>query len=891
MWYRNMSMSAIRQAGARVLSLFRGEALDREFDKEAQSHLDLAVEDYERRGMTPAEARRLARVDFGAVEAMKDAHRDARGFAWLDGILYDLRFALRSLRRDRWFTFTAIVMLALATGLNVTAFALMDTMLFRGFPLVTRNDRLLYMQERSPQGLCCLSYADFEDWRAQAKSFEGMGFIGGNVISFRDGNGRALDAVAVTISTNAFSLLGVRPLLGRDFVPSDEFQGAPRVAILSYPFWADRFGGRTDIVGHMVQIDKEPATIVGVMPDGFGFPNRESLWMPLAQSAELRQRQPGGYMAFGRLADGANAAGARAELETISRRLAAAYPATNRDVVPRVDTYSQFFIGPDAATIYGSVWAAAWFVLLIACANLANLTLARTIGRSREFSTRIALGAGLWRMIRQILTENVLLAGAGGALGWWIAKWGIRTWATATESQYQIFDYTVDYSTLAYLVAISLGAALLFGLAPVFQVLRLDVNGTLKGDARGTTHGVRAKYLSAALVAVQMALSVVLLSGSGILARSLLNIVNADVGVRAPEKMLIGSATLPNDKYSTPEARSAFFDGLKLRVAAIPGIESVAIGTPPPVGNPGATPFELEGEALDAARRPTVAVVRSGSGYFHVMGTTVMGRDVSDADGPEALPVIIVNRSFAEKYWPGQDPLGKRLRLFQGSVAGQWRAVVGVTTNIMQGNPTRQTFPPVAYVPFRQLPAGYGVVFARISLPFTRLAPAVRTEVGRLDADVTLDDLSTLKESLGFRRDRMDLEHAELGKYSAVAPIFAVIALLLAAVGLYAVIAHSVSQRTKEIGIRMALGGAAAEIRGLIFREGMRPVAVGLILGLAASLGVNRLLQSQLVGVSPYDPVTLAAAPAVLILVALLACQIPSRRAMRVDPAVALRHD
>jgi predicted permease len=375
--------------------------------------------------------------------------------------------------------------------------------------------------------------------------------------------------------------------------------------------------------------------------------------------------------------------------------------------------------------------------------------------------------------------------------------------------------------------------------------------------------------------------------------RSLLNIVNADIGVRAPEKILIGSATLPSDKYSTPEARRAFFDGLKLRLAAIPGIESVAIATPVPVQNPGVTPFELEGQgqALDAARRPTVAIVRSGSGYFQVMGATVTGREFSDSDGPDALPVAIVNRSFAEKYWLGQDPSGKRLRLFQGSVAGQWRTVVGVTTNIMQANPIRQTFPPVAYVPFRQLPSGHGVVFARMSLPFTQLAPAVRTEAGKLDADVTLDDLSTLKASLGFRRDFMDLEHAELGKYSAVAPIFAVIALLLAAIGLYAVIAHSVNQRTKEIGIRMALGGAAADIRRLIFREGMRPVAAGLILGLAASLGVNRVLQSQLVGVSPYDPVTLAAAPAVLILIALLACQIPSRRAMRVDPAVALRHD
>jgi putative ABC transport system permease protein len=885
-------LSALKQACARLVSLFQRDALDGEFDEEAQLHLDLAMEDYVQRGMPEAEARRLARIKFGGVEASKDAHRDSRGLAWFEGVLNDLHFALRGLRRDRAFTVTSVATLALAIGLNVTVFAVMNAMLFRGFPLVKRNDRLVYMQERYPSQICCMSYPDFEDWRAQAKSFEGIAFIAAKQITFSEGDERALDTPTTTTSVNAFGLLGVRPLLGRDFAPADEKPGAPPVAILSYRFWALRFDKRAEIVGHKVRIDNVPATVIGVMPEGFDFPMQRNLWMPLVHSAELQHRGPGGYLAVGRLAEGVTVAGARAELETINRRLAAAYPATNRDVVPRVETYSQFFIGPNAPVIYGSLWAAAWFVLLIACANLANLTLARTLGRSREFSTRMALGAGHWRMVRQTFAESVLLASVGGALGWWIAKWSVRTWATATESLYQILDYSLDYRTFTYLIAISIAAALLFGLVPIGRARQLDVNGILKGDARGATQGFRGKYFSAVLVAGQMTLAVVLLSGAGILVRSLSNIVNAEAGVSAPEKVLIGSVAVRRVKFSSPESRVAFFDRLKLRLLAIPGVESVSMASTVPPTGPGSIPFELEAQPVGGRGRPAVMTVASAPDYFRIVGATaVAGRDFTDADQPATLPVAIVNQSFVAKYWPGQDPLGKRLRMVRQDKPDEWRTIVGVVSNIMTGDPTRQTFKPVVYVPYRQQPFATMFFLARTGPPPMQLAAAIRADVEKLDTDLTLGNFSTLKASFAFRADWMDLEHVELGKYAAVAPIFAVIALLLAVVGLYAVVAHSVRQRTKEIGVRIAIGATTGDIRRLIFREGMLPVAAGLILGLTLSLAVNRILQSQLVGVSPYDPVTLAAAPILLILVALLACEIPSRRAVHVDPAVALRHD
>jgi putative ABC transport system permease protein len=881
-------MSVVRQAGTRLLSLFLKRDLDREFDAEARSHIAFAIEDYVQRGIPLAEAQRLARVSFGSIEASKDAHRDSRGLPWLEGIFYDLRFALRGLKRDRAFTLAAIAMLALAIGLNVTVFTVMNTMLFRGFPLVKKNDRLVYIQERFPSGRCCLSYPDFEDWLAQAHAFEGMAFVGGARITFSVGEGRPVDTSATTVSANAFGLLGVTPLVGRDFAAADEAAGAPPVVILNHRFWVSRFGKRADIAGLAIHINGAPASIVGVMPEGFGFPEQQNLWMPVAHTPELNQRGPGGYMAVGRLRDGASVQEARTELGIINRRLEEAWPATNRGVVPHVETWSKVFVGPDAPVIYGSLWAAAWFVLLIACANLANLTLARTIGRWREFSTRIALGAGRARLVRQILAESLTLASVAGTVGWGIAKWSVRAWAVATWSRYQVLDYTTGSGTVAYLVAISVGAAVVVSLAPISRVLQ----GGARSDARGVTQGLRAKHLAGLLVAGQMVLAVVLLSGAGVLVRSLLNIVRAETGVRNPEKVLAGLVILPSDKYPGPAARLTFFDRLEARVRSVPGIEAESMSGSIPVDSGNLQTFEIEGRPGSPGREESAQFITAGSDYFRVMGATALsGRDFNGGDRVSALPVAVVNQSFVAKFRPGEQPVGKRLRAMDRNRPGEWRTVVGVVPNIMQGDATRQHFQPLIYVPFRQEPTAAAFFFARTAGPPSQVAHAVRAEVQQLDPDAILEDLTTLKASFGFQRDRMDLEHAELGKHAAVAPIFAAIALLLAVIGLYAVMAHSISQRTKEIGIRMAIGAAREDIRRMIFRDGMWPVAIGMIAGVAVSLAVNRVLQSQLVGVSPYDPVTMAGAPVLLILVALAACHIPARRAMNVDPAVALRHD
>jgi putative ABC transport system permease protein len=528
--------------------------------------------------------------------------------------------------------------------------------------------------------------------------------------------------------------------------------------------------------------------------------------------------------------------------------------------------------------------------LLIACANLANLTLVRTIGRWRDFSTRIALGAGQGRMMCQILIDSLILAGAAGALSWWLTHWSVRTWAAATASRYLALDYRVDSGILAYLVAISVAAAILCTVAPILRVVRLSVSGALRDDARAVTQNLRAKRLAAALVAGQVALAIVLLTGAGVLVRSLLKIVNAEIGVRDPERILVGSVRLPPDDYATPATRLGYFDRLDAQLRTVPSIAEASVASHMPVNWVPSLTFETEGRPRQSDDGASAQFLTAGSNYFRVLGVrTISGRAFNDRDDAEALPVAIVNQSFADRFWPDEEPVGKRLRTTDRNSPGPWRTVVGVIPNIMQvpsGDQTRQHFTPLVYVPFRQQPLARALdnggqsfrganLLVRASVPVTQVAQAVRAEVQRIDPNVILEDFATLEANIAFDRDRMDVKHGELGKHAAAAPIFALMALLLAAIGLYAVLAHSVSQRTKEIGVRMAIGAASQDIRQLIFREGMRPVTLGLIVGLTASLAANRILQSQLVGVSPYDPVTLTTAPAVLILVALLACQIP----------------
>jgi putative ABC transport system permease protein len=437
---------------------------------------------------------------------------------------------------------------------------------------------------------------------------------------------------------------------------------------------------------------------------------------------------------------------------------------------------------------------------------------------------------------------------------------------------------------------VALGAAVVITLAPISRLWWLDVNGDLKGESRGATISLRAKRLSAALVTGQMTLAIVLMSGAGVLGHSLWNVLSAPIGVEAPENVLIGRFELPRANYPTPESRSAFFDSLRTRLAATPGIESAAVASARPTDDYEPRPVELEEQVGSLHSAPVIA---SAPDYFQTLGAPVLtGRDFNDADQPTATPVAIVNKSFADALFPSRSAVGQHIRLYvkREPAPGEWRTIVGVVSDVMQNDTFRQRFRPVVYVPFAQEPTSPAWFFARANV-FDGLAPAVRAEAGRVDAGLEILDFTTLEASLGFGLTQGRDEFAALSKQAVVAPIFAGIALLLAAIGLYAVVARSIGQRTKEIGVRMTLGAAPQAIRQLVLFEGMAPVAAGLVLGLAASFAVNRVLQSQLVGVSPHDALTLTVAPLILTLVALLGCLLPLRQAVRVDPMVALRQD
>ena len=799
-------------------------------------------------------------------------------------LLGDIRLSFRTLMKNPGFTAVAVTMLALGIGVNATVFTVTNAVLFKGFPFVDRNDRIVYI---SGPYACCVSYPDFEDWRAQAKSFEGMAVVHGIGIILSDKSGFPERYEATEVSAGTFQLIGQSPILGRDFTSSDETPGAAPVAILSYGFWENRFGKDPSIIGRTVRMNGAPTTVIGVMAQGFSFPQRQALWVPLVPTPNVQRREARDlWFVFGRMAEGVTIESARAEMKTIGSRLANAYPLTNQDFFPVVQNFHEFFIGRNATMIYGSMWGAVGFVLLIACANLANLLLARAINRSREISVRIALGAGRWRIIRQLLVESVMLSTMGGVFGWWIAQWGVRAYEIAMiqKSPWMIVDYTMDYRVLGYLIAISIGTGLLFGLAPASRLLKLDVNATLKDGGRGATGGGRAKKLSSLLVIGEMALAVVLLAGAGVMIRSFLKVYTSDVGV-STANTLIAYVGLPAANYPRPEAQISFYDRLKTRLEAIPGVESIAIADRLPTSGTRRLPYEIAGAAaVDERRRPRLAALVISPAYFQTLGAAVLaGREFHDADGVSGVPVVIVNERFADNFWPGEDPLGKRLRLFEGATPEAWLTVVGVVSNIVQNDATRQEFSPLIYLPYRQKPAATMWVLARTRVPPGGLATAFRREVQALDADLPIYGPFAMAERLEV--------YSNSRFYGVLFLMFAAIALLLASIGMYTVIAHSVSQRTQEIGIRIAIGATARDIRKLVLTQGMLPLGIGLTLGLAASIAVNRVLQAELVQVSPADPLALVFASAALVLSDTLGCLIPARRAMRVDHVVALRHE
>ena len=805
-------------------------------------------------------------------------------------ILEDLRFGLRTLVKNPGFTAVAVTALALGIGVNATVFSLANAVLYKNLPF-PNSDRVLYIVATNPtraHSKGALSYPDFLDLKAQLKSFDAIGASNEVSANISDGTISPEGYHGARITTNTFSLLGPKPLAGRDFLPSDGEPGAQPVAILSYKVWENRYGKDLSVIGRTVRIDEEPTTIIGVMPSRLDFPRETEVWKPFIPGADHTKRENRWFTVYGHISDHATLKSSSAEVGGIMQRNAAEYPITNKNLGGRVIDYNEYFAGneSDIGTVFRAMLGAVGFVLLIACANVANLQLARAVSRTREISIRVALGAGRWRIIRQLLVESLMLSIAGGAIALVLAFWGVRTFdhVVANLGKPESLDFTMDLRAFLYLGAISIGTGLLFGLAPAMRLSKLDVNTSLKDGGRGSSGGGRGKYLSGLLVVVEMALAVVLLAGAGLMIRSFMNSYRGDLGIRN-ENILTMVIDLPTKHY-TPDQQKAFFDRLKARLDTVPGIEVSTVTSNIPLTGAWNFAYEIDGEPQpDSRRRPNVDAIITYPDYFRVMGDELIaGRDFMAADGTPSALNIIVNRQAAETFWHGENAIGKRLRLYKKDVPQPWLTVVGIAPNIASQNQARSKRGALVYLPYGLEKDSSPFVAARTSVPPSTLKEVFRREVQALDIDLPAGNLRTMDEQL----ERQNWPYRVFGSLFA---IFAVIALGLASVGLYAVIAHSVNQRTQEIGVRIALGARDRNILTLVFSQGMTQLVIGLVVGLAAALAVTKVLKSLLVDVSPSDPMTFVSATLILSLAAGLGCLIPARRAMRVDPIEALRHE
>jgi len=809
-------------------------------------------------------------------------------------LLQDLRFAARLLVKDRWFTAVAVVALALGIGVNATVFTFVNAVLIRGLPF-NDPDRIMSIAGRNmARGTDMgVSYLDFEDLRQAQKSFSGLAAFNGSTMNVSD-EGRVPERYqGPYISANAFGLIGQRPLLGRDFLPEDDKAGAPAVAILGNSIWKLRYGADPAILGRTIRINDVPTTVVGVMPEGIKFPFGADLWLPLSQMPNLTTQKRSQHFAlqlFGRLADGATEKGAQAELSGIAARLAHDFPDTNKDVGVTVMDFNERTNGGPIKLIFLSLMGAVAFVLLIACANVANLLLARSAQRVREVGVRVSLGATRWRIVRQLLVESVLLAALSGVLGFLIALGGTRWFEAVTQDVGKPYwiHFTMDGRVFAFFAAICLATGVIFGLAPALHISRTDINEVLKeSGGRSGSGGIRARRWTGALIVVEVALTLVLLAGAGYMMRSFLTLYRLDVGVET-SRLLTLNMVLPDRKYPTPEQRAAFYHRLDERLAAIGSIRGGTIATNAPAGGGQQYRLAIDGRPTPAGEQPPqVGRVVVGPRYFDAVGLTLRrGRVFADTDGTTGHEVAIVKQRFATMHFANEDPIGRRIKLATDPPASPepaWMTIVGVTPNVRQRSLQEPDPDPVVYVPYRSAPLPFMMMIVRAQGQPGSLASTLREEVRALDADLPLFGIRTLDESLAQQRWPFRV-------FGTMFAMFATIALVLSAVGLYAITAYSVEQRTQEIGVRMALGAQAPQVWWLVIRRSLVQLAAGLAIGIAGAFGVGALLRSIVLG-SANDPLTLVAIATLFVGVSLAACFWPARRATRLDPVSALRYE
>jgi putative ABC transport system permease protein len=801
-------------------------------------------------------------------------------------IFQEIRCAVRTSAKQPGFTLAAVTTLALGIGGNVAIFAVVNGMLLEPLPYVNQA-RVLSIDERSPRFPDGMSVplADFFDWRERQQAFESMAVFQDTSFTLTgvEEPGRISGTVA---STELLSVLGVTPISGRGFRPEDGLPGAERVVLIGYGLWQRRFGG-TPIIGRTIELDREPYTVIGVMERYFGFPEFAQLWVPLriSPAAAAGTRGSHSYSVIGLLKLGISEEKARANLATIARQLERTYPKTNTDIGIYTEPLRERSLPGELRLAFAVFMTVVVFVLLIACANIANLLLGRTLTRDREMAVRQALGAGWWRILRLLMTESLFIAAFGGAFGLLLGRVMRDALVASTPIEIPIWmRFDIDATVVAFVVVLTVMTGVIFGLLPSLRASRRDVAAALKeSGTRSATVGTGR--LRSLLVVAEVAIAVVLLVGSGLVIRSFVQLLHIDPGFRSANLLTL-RVNLPLAGYGTEDQRRAFIDQVLPRIRAVPGAEKAAIVSALPLG--GGTPaytITVEGAPPPLPGRIPIALLSAISpGYFETLGIPLKrGRAFGERDGrPGTDAVVIVNETLAANHWPAQDPIGKRFKLGDASSSRPWMTVVGVVGNVRQRSLLNEQIREGMYVPQAQQPTRGLTVAVRTAASPLALADTLRGTIHDLDRNLPISDVFTMDWVMVRAMWQPRL-------FSWIFGFFGAVALVLAVVGVYGVVSYSVAQRTREIGIRAALGAGRGQIRAMVLRQGMRAVVVGIGIGLAGALAVTQVMGALLYGVSPTDPATFGIVTLVLAGTALLACLLPAHRATRVEPIIALR--